>query len=295
MTDTIWSEDIGKLWVMLLESLIEHGQHVSPRGLPCRELLGVTLVLSNPFNNVIVSEKRKLNYRFMVAEWLWIWFGHADVATIARYNSKIAQFSDDGETFRGAYGPRIERQWPVIVQKLTADPDSRQAVIQVLGWRDVLFSTRDVPCTLTLQFLLRDGPAGTKQLNTIVNMRSSDAWLGLPYDVFNFSMLANVLAVQLGVRLGWLQLNLGSSHLYERDLENARLVLAAENDVSFVASPVLRSVPPSWLDDVLRTGAGDDRMTYVGDREWLLYAAALCGLTSGRALELLYELTKEDR
>jgi thymidylate synthase len=62
-------------------------------------------------------------------------------------------------------------------------------------------------------------------------MRSSDIWLGVPYDVFNFTMLTGYLMLLLrekgldNLELGYLYLNAGSRHLYENNFESAIDVL----------------------------------------------------------------------
>lgn len=228
----------------LLRELYYRGTNVSPRQLKCREITGVSLRVDDAYANVLTSQARNLNHRFMVAEWLWIWFGHKDVETISQYNKEIAKFSDDGVSFSGAYGPHVVRQWPYVSNRLLADPDSRQAVIQI--YQQPERETKDVPCTLSLQFILREG-----KLNTIATMRSSDIWLGLPYDFFNFSMLANILAGQINVELGWLQFNLGSSHLYDINYGDALMVIHEELDRTTIISPQLPGKPPFELDHIL--------------------------------------------
>jgi thymidylate synthase len=62
-------------------------------------------------------------------------------------------------------------------------------------------------------------------------MRSSDAWSGWPYDVFNFSTMAQVVALGLRARglkvlPGALHLTAGSSHLYGRDMPAAQKIVA---------------------------------------------------------------------
>jgi thymidylate synthase len=67
-------------------------------------------------------------------------------------------------------------------------------------------------------------------------MRSSDVWLGVPYDVFNFSMLAHLVCGLLNehrkfdnaVKPGQLFLTAASSHLYETNWADAKLCLASE-------------------------------------------------------------------
>jgi thymidylate synthase len=96
--------------------------------------------------------------------------GDDKVATISPYNGRIADFSDDGMKFFGAYGPKIIAQLPFILDKLRKDPMSRQAGLTI--WRESRRSPKDVPCTVAMFFSVRDG-----KLNNHVFMRSSDAWL----------------------------------------------------------------------------------------------------------------------
>lgn len=270
------SSSFGELWRRQLHLLSQESEVISPRGFPCRERIGVTLHLNNALNNVLVDPTRRLNYRFMVAEWLYIWFGHDDVRTIARFNPNIAQFSDNGTDFNGAYGPPVVKQWERLVGMLAADHTSRQAVLQI--YKTPTGKTKDVPCTLALQFLVRN-----RKLHTIATMRSSDIWLGLPYDVFNFTMLGNTLASQLRVEVGEFTIHLGSSHLYEKDRMNALRVLA-ENATSTRVSPVLPHPPPQWLDAMLMGG-----LTSYGPAVtvWQSYGRALWARTSVEALKEL--------
>lgn len=266
---------LGEVWSELVSKLYSRPAfEVAPRGQAVFELTNVNLVIRDARSNVFENPGRDLNYRFGVAEWLWIWFGRNDVASIARYNRHIADFSDDGQTFDGAYGPMIKPQWRQTVNKLRSDRDSRQAILQI--YRPPQRETKDVPCTLSIQFLLRND-----YLNTLATMRSSDVWLGLPYDAFTFSMLGNIMAGLLGVEQGWLAFNLGSSHLYERNLTEACRALGKSTH-SYM-SPVLPGEPPAWLEHVLV----DQASLGMNDRVWGRYAQVLLSKTRGEALELL--------
>jgi thymidylate synthase len=55
----------------------------------------------------------------------------------------------------------------------------------------------------------------------LTSMRSNDAWLGLPHDVFAFTMIQELVARSLGVELGEYRHSVGSLHLYERDEKKA--------------------------------------------------------------------------
>ena len=218
-------------WRTLLNTLLTRGEDVSPRGLPTKEMIGVTTRF-NMRDPVVSVAKRKLGLRFMAAEAAWILSGDNRVSTIKPYSREIERFSDDGVWFAGAYGPPLRDQLPYLVKTLCDDPFSRQAVATI--WRPRPGSSLDVPCTISVQLMLRHGagdPAGTLRMHVIVNMRSSDAWLGWPYDVFNFSCLGFYVAAHVMkktvpiIKPGTLTLNAGSQHLYERNFEGAKACL----------------------------------------------------------------------
>lgn len=228
MTPTICS-DATQAWHHLLADVVA-GDLVAPRGEPTREVLNNAIAF-DAHSPVVRCTARKLSRRFLAAEALWILLGRDDVAGIAPYNRRIADFSDDGLSFFGAYGPKFVDQLPYVVKKLVDDRDTRQAVISI--WREKPPPTKDVPCTLSVVFSIRRG-----RVNAHVTMRSSDAWLGFPYDVFNFAMMAARVAIAVNTRgqrlhgAAWTFVGLGavywtaaSSHLYKRNLDGARACL----------------------------------------------------------------------
>jgi hypothetical protein len=61
------------------------------------------------------------------------------------------------------------------------------------------------------------------QLNLRVLMRSNDAILGLPYDVFAFSQFHCTLARTLSLKIGTYTHETWSLHLYDRDWEAGKV------------------------------------------------------------------------
>ena len=212
-------------WIGLLDVILNHGNVTSPRGKKTKELLGFKSMID--MNQPVISIKeRKLGFKFMAAEAAWIMSGDNRVSTIAPFSKAISNFSDDGILFFGAYGPRVRDQLGHVIQALCGDHDSRQAVITI--WRPNPRQSKDIPCTISCQFMIR----GDK-LHCFMNMRSSDAWLGVPYDWFNFSMLAAGVCLLLrekGIKigLGALHFYAASQHLYEENWEKAETCLTGE-------------------------------------------------------------------
>ena len=100
---------------------------------------------------------------------------------------------------------------------LKRKPDSRQAVIQLFDAHDILGFHKDIPCTCTIQFMVRK-----KQLHMLTYMRSNDAFVGMPHDIFCFTMLQEIMARTLSVELGKYKHMVGSLHLYNESISNAR-------------------------------------------------------------------------
>ncbi len=240
---TIEGSSINEVWLSLLTKLYYQPEHQpEPRGMKTHECLGVTLRVTDAQNNLLYHPVRALNYRFACAEWLWISFGLDDVKTLSQYNSKMERFSDDGIKLAGAYGPRLKKQWGYLRTAILQDYFTRQGVATI--WTACPLPSKDIPCTISLKVIARDG-----RLNGIVEMRSSDTWLGLPYDFFTFSQLLSSLAGTLDLQVGFLQFNLMSSHLYATDLVKAKDVLDTANVCDSIRSPRLPYFPAEGLMD----------------------------------------------
>jgi len=207
------TSDFNRLWFETVHSLLAMGKFVSPRGTPTYEFNGWSMRLDDIANNWVWVPGRKLKASYGAAELLWYLSGSDDGRVMQRYAPQYSNFLD-GLVAYGAYGARWQRydQLRRLVKTLQDDQSSRRAVVTCWEPDDLAREKRDIPCTLSLQFLQREG-----HLNLITTMRSNDAWLGLPYDVWCFSTLQKLVADSLDLRYGWYQHQVGSLHLYERD------------------------------------------------------------------------------
>lgn len=220
--------DINSVWLMMIRDIMVHGHDQAPRGMKTKELVGhrTQFQMARP---IISLPGRKMGYRFMAASAAWILSGDNRVETIAPFSKTVSRFSDDGVTFFGAYGPKIREQLPFVIETLVRDPSSRQAVINI--WREsppCNPAPKDVPCTISHQFLIRENEPrnGKLALHVVTTMRSNDAWLGFVYDGFDVAMLAGYVMLALRDRyipleLGTLVHTAGSRHLYENDWDSA--------------------------------------------------------------------------
>lgn len=238
-------------WRRLLKSIFDQGLPVAPRQQPTLEVLHTNHIQVDMRRPVVTTAARKLNYRFMAAEALWILSGSNELAPLTQYVKRMADFSDDGVTLSGAYGPPVQTQLKYVTSALLADRDTRQAVLTI--WRQNPQPSKDIPCTVAMVFSIRDD-----KLHQHVFMRSSDAWLGVPYDMFSFACIGLKVACdynlfcepmkQVQVAPGTLTISMTSSHLYERNFEEARAVLAAPAAPRVPQVPLVSILNGAWRE-----------------------------------------------
>lgn len=215
---------------------------ISPTKGDCQEETGVLLEITSPRARLSRTETRGKPFSAL-GEFLWYMAGSNGLDFIQYYIDGYAKSSDDGETIHGGYGPRLfdqrgNNQLDNVIRTLKAKPESRRAVIQLFDAEDISRHYEDVPCTCTLQFLLRHN-----RLNLIVNMRSSDAFVGLPHDVFCFTLLQELVSRSVGSDLGTYRHFAGSLHLYAKNKEAAQQYLD-EGIQSTILMPEMPSGDP---------------------------------------------------
>lgn len=188
------------------------------------ELCGVLLKLSNPRARLSRTETKGKVFSAL-GELAWYLSASDRADFIAYYIQDYVKEEEVDGTVRGAYGPRLftaewHNQFESVASLLKRKPNSRQAVIQLFDNSDLAGMYKDIPCTCTLQFMVRD-----EKLNLTVSMRSNDVFKGLPHDVFSFTMLQEILAVMLNRQLGDYTHFAASLHLYDKQKEQAKLLI----------------------------------------------------------------------
>ena len=104
------------------------------------------------------------------------------------------------------YADAIAGQMQGIIRTLQGDPNSRKAIAYIGHNR---YRPEDQTCCTSVQFVWRDDT-----LFTIVNMRSLDLYLGLPYDAAMFGMLGQAVRRALGISVGRVYIQATSAHIY---------------------------------------------------------------------------------
>lgn len=218
----------------LLRRLLS-ADEVGSRNGRMREMTHVGITLTKPWQREILNPKRKANIAAQIAETAWVLSGRDDVDWLSNYLPRASDYSDDGETWRGGYGPRLRKygaqsvlgdygsvtdQLQEVTDLLRRDRLSRRAAMTIFDPAVDFAESKDIPCNNWITFSSRLG-----KLDMHVGIRSNDVmwgWSGI--NAFEWSVIQEIMAGMLGVHVGGLHFSTTSLHLYEQHWAKAEQI-----------------------------------------------------------------------
>jgi thymidylate synthase len=255
---------IDEIQEQILDGLLAFGSPASPRGLPTIEARNVLFTLQDPRRRCVLNPARRWSLPLAIGELCWHLSGSSSVDALSYYASIWRLFaSPDGKIRGSCYGSKMfvpeqgVTRWNQIRQMLISDPDTRRAIIY-FGDSTLNLSENcvDVACATSLQFLIRDG-----KLDATVCMRSNDVILGLPYDLFLFTFLQELLAAELRIEVGEYHHFASSLHLYKKHVRLAEAILQSKIRNSDFLMPRIKhpEIIRAFLEteESIRLGRGD--------------------------------------
>lgn len=217
------AESVDDVWLQLWKTVKENSEELESRdGDVVWECINAHIVMTNPTRNLSHNKIRNMSIRYAIGEFLWYESATNKLKPIQAYTKGWDRMSDDGEHVNSNYGYLIKKhygfdQFNMCIESLKANRNSRQAIMHYKPVFDFVEKpTKDVPCTISQQFFIRDD-----KLHSIVNMRSNDIWNGIPYDIFFFTSNQIKMAMLLDIEVGTYMHSAGSLHMYKRDYETA--------------------------------------------------------------------------
>lgn len=186
----------------------------------CAEIINANLCINDPTRNTMCECIRKMPIRYAIGELIWYNSRNRNAKSISTFSKFWNNIAESDGTVNSNYGYCIHDkfnfdQWDMVKNVIKNDSGTRQAIIHIKEARNIIDNpTKDLNCTISLQFILRNN-----KLDMITTMRSNDVWLGLPYDVFNFTCMQIQMSMELNVDIGKYYHNVGSLHLYKKDVD----------------------------------------------------------------------------
>lgn len=187
---------------------------------------------------------KKLHLKSIINELIWFLNGDTNVAWLKEHGVSIW---NEWATESGDLGPVYGKQWRAWPTSDGGEIDQIDYVLECLRERPhsrrILFHAWNVeylpdeslspvenaragrmalpPCHLLYQFYVADG-----RLSAQLYIRSSDTFLGLPFNTASLATLVLMLAQQSDLEPGEIVVTTGDSHIYLNHMEQVREQLA---------------------------------------------------------------------
>lgn len=182
---------------------------------------------------------KKMSIKSILGELLWFISGSTNANVLKeKYGCTIWEEwkDEDGElgkiyghqwrnfgSFKNAFvglGGFDQINW--LINEIKTNPTSRRLYVTAANPNDRYDQALDC-CHNYFQVVIKDGI-----LNLYFQMRSTDAFLGLPYNIASYALLAHMLALETGYKVGELVYSGVDVHLYSNHIEQAKEQLKRE-------------------------------------------------------------------
>lgn len=106
-----------------------------------------------------------------------------------------------------------------LIEKIKTNPDDRRMIMSL--WQDAHVETAALPsCVWSTTWRVLNG-----RLNCIVNQRSCDVALGLPFNITQYATLVNMIAKVTGYKPGTMTWVISDAHIYVNQLDGIKTQL----------------------------------------------------------------------
>ena len=234
----------------LLANILENGSDRDDRtGVGTKSIFGTQLRFSLEDHVVPILTTKKVYVKGVIEELLFFLRGETDTKTLEDEGVNIwkgntsREFLDShGKTGykEGEMGPMYGWQWrhwggcnwtaepggidqiANVIRLLKTDPYSRRIVISSWNTSD-LDNMVLAPCHLLAQFYANDD-----ELSCQFYMRSSDFFLGWPFNIASYAILTHIIANVVGMRAKEVIFCGGDTHVYKNHVKQVKTQLTRE-------------------------------------------------------------------
>lgn len=232
-----------KQYLELLEDILQNGEVKGDRtGTGTTSVFG-RQIRHNLAHGFPLLTTKKLHFKSIANELIWFLSGNTNIAWLKEHGVSIW---DEWATPQGELGPVYGKQWTAwptrnggsinqidyVVNTLKTNPNSRRILFH--GWNPEYLPDESKspvqnaenglmalpPCHLLYQFYVANG-----KLSSQLYIRSSDSFLGLPYNIASLALLTHMLAQQCDLIPHEIVVSIGDLHAYANHMEQIQLQL----------------------------------------------------------------------
>ena len=216
-------------YLNLLQDILDNGTTKGDRtGTGTKSVFGRQIRFNLEDGFPLLTTK-KLHFKSIANELIWFLNGDTNTKWLIENGVKIwNEWADENGDLGDIYG----KQWidwngeginqiDKVIYDLKTNPNSRRILFH--AWNvsklpDEKLSPQEnvangkmalPPCHLLYQFYVASG-----KLSAQLYIRSSDSFLGLPYNIASLALLTNMLAKECDLKLGEVIVSIGDLHIY---------------------------------------------------------------------------------
>jgi len=222
-----------KQYLDLLRHIRENGAAKSDRtGTGTKSVFGYQMRFDLSKGFPLVTTK-KVHVKAVVHELLWFLKGDTNIRYLKDNGVSIW---DEWADAQGNLGPVYGKQWrrweakdgrvidqvAQVVELLKKDPDSRRMIVSAWNVGE-LDKMALMPCHTMFQFYVAGG-----KLSCQLYQRSADVFLGVPFNIASYALLALMMAQVAGLEPGDFVHTFGDVHIYSNHEEQVKLQLSRD-------------------------------------------------------------------
>jgi len=215
----------------LMNHVLEHGTKKEDRtGTGTLSVFGYQMRFNLNEGFPLLTTK-KLHIKSIIYELLWFLRGETNIRYLQEHGVNIwNEWADENGELGPVYGAQW-RSWTTpdgrsidqisrVIDEIRSNPDSRRLIVS--AWNVGEISKMALPpCHLLFQFYVANG-----KLSCQLYQRSADIFLGVPFNIASYALLAMMIAQVCGLQPGDFVHTLGDTHLYSNHIDQARLQVA---------------------------------------------------------------------
>ncbi|MFA5490069.1 MAG: thymidylate synthase, partial [Candidimonas sp.] len=231
-----------KSYLALLERILKNGNDRTDRtGVGTRSLFVETLRFDLKEGFPAVTTK-KLAWKSVVSELLWFLEGSTDERRLAeiRFGKNRDDLIDKTTIWTAnadkqgkdlgyentntvkQLGPVYGKQWrdfggidqiSKVINQIKSDPYNRRHIVSAWNATEIDHMALP-PCHMIFQFYVSD-----KNLSCHILMRSTDAYLGLPFNIASYALLTHMVAHVTDMDVGELVITCNDCHIYNNHVD----------------------------------------------------------------------------
>jgi len=268
-------------YLSLLDDVLQNGEVKKTRNGNVISSFGKMLSFYDISNKFPLLTTKKMFTKGIIEELLWFLRGSTNAIELQEKGVKIWEGNSTREYLDsvglshyavGELGPVYGWQWKkfgkpygdndkegfdqikYVIEELMKENHSRRAVLS--GWNPSQLSEMALPpCHILYTFY-----KNSNGLHCSMTMRSTDLFLGLPFNIASTAVLTHIIASVLNIKAYAISINMTDPHIYEEHIDAVKTQL--NNDILNFPQLEIKKQKPSQDSSI------DDKLQWINDLKY---------------------------